>query len=171
VILPDISIVPSHPRYTESYNAAVGRVARERRYLASVEPFTLGETAAFLAEVHRRNAVQFFAVDTTDAVVGWCDILPKQFEGMRHVGVLGMGVVEEFRGKGIGRRLLEQCIQAAPGCGITKVELEVYASNTRAIRMYERAGFGHEGLRKHARKLDGIEDDILLMGLMLEREH
>ena len=48
-----------------------------------------------------------------------------------------------------------------------KLELQVYASNVAARRLYERFGFVVEGTRVRARKLDGKYDDVILMGLFL----
>jgi RimJ/RimL family protein N-acetyltransferase len=42
----------------------------------------------------------------------------------------------------------------------------VFASNVAAVRLYEKEGFRHEGQRRRGRILDGVEDDILVMGLL-----
>jgi RimJ/RimL family protein N-acetyltransferase len=39
--------------------------------------------------------------------------------------------------------------------GLERIELEVFASNTGANRLYEKAGFVVEGVKKKRRKLDG----------------
>ena len=85
---------------------------------------------------------------------------------MQHCGVLGMGLVAEYRGKGLGRKLAERAISDARAKGIERIELEVFASNTRAIRLYERLGFTHEGLKRNARKLDKAYDDLIVMALL-----
>ena len=52
-----------------------------------------------------------------------------------------MGVRREHRGRGIGRRLIERAIAAAWDQGLERIELEVLASNTPAISLYESVGF------------------------------
>jgi putative acetyltransferase len=47
------------------------------------------------------------------------------------------------------------------------VELEVFASNAPAIRLYERAGFRHEGRAVAACILEGRIEDILRMARLL----
>ena len=74
----------------------------------------------------------------------------------------------EQRGRGLGRALLERTFEAARRSGILRVELEVYATNTKAITLYERCGFQHEGLRGRARLLDGDTDDIVEMALLFD---
>jgi RimJ/RimL family protein N-acetyltransferase len=88
------------------------------------------------------------------------------FEGIRHVGRLGMGILPAYRGQGLGRRLLREVLSRMFDCGMLRVELEVFSSNLPAIKLYERAGFVTEGRKRLARVLDGVEDDILVMGIL-----
>ena len=95
--------------------------------------------------------------------------MPRRYEGFAHCGVLGIGVHPQYRGKGIGQRLLTEALwRRARQGGLEKVELEVYASNRSAKALYEKLGFEVEGIRKRARKLDGAYEDVILMGLLLD---
>jgi ribosomal protein S18 acetylase RimI-like enzyme len=145
----------------EAITFLVDAVARERRYLASTAGFSLASTTAFLASIRAANGVHVVAV-ADDGIVGWCDITPHHYEGMKHVGVLGMGVKGGCRGRGIGTRLLRAALGRAFSNGLERVELEVFRSNTAAVRLYETNGFIPEGARSRARKLDGVVDDVLL---------
>lgn len=58
-------------------------------------------------------------------------------------------------------------LQKAKGMGLERVELEVFASNAPAIALYEKMGFVTEGVKKRARKLDGLYDDVVQMALFL----
>jgi ribosomal protein S18 acetylase RimI-like enzyme len=100
-------------------------------------------------------------------VVGWCDIERHGREGFRHAGRLGIGMLAEARGRGLGRRLMTEAIEAARRQGMERIELEVFASNTRAIALYQSLGCEREGLKRRARKLDGEYDDDVLMALLL----
>jgi len=118
--------------------------------------------------VRDAGGAHFVALDVTNEVVGWCDIARAPFEGFRHSGRLGMGLLPHVRGKGLGRRLAQATIDAVRARGVERIELEVFASNTRAIRLYERLGFVHEGVRRRARKLDGAYEDNVLMALVFD---
>ena len=82
-------------------------------------------------------------------------------------GTLGMGVRKDFRRLGIGTRLLEQTLGGSREMGLERIALEVFASNTAAIKLYEKAGFAIEGVKKKARKLDGEYDDLVDMALFI----
>ena len=79
-----------------------------------------------------------------------------------------MGLLPHVQGRGLGRRLAEVTVDAARARGVERVELEVFASNTRAIRLYERLGFVHEGVRCRARYIDGAYDDNVMMALIFD---
>lgn len=163
----EILIEYAKQEYVKSFCSAIDTVARERKYLASVEGFPLESTKEFVKMIIEKNFAQYYALHK-DKVVGWCDIIPKNYEGMRHVGVLGMGLLPDYRKQGLGSMLIKESLDhASSKNGIEKVELEVFASNIGAIRLYEKFGFEMEGRRVNARKIDGITDDIILMGITL----
>lgn len=167
IFLNNIKIIRATVEYADSYCKAVEKVAKERKFLAAVEGFPLDSTIGFVKMIEEKGLAQFYAIEK-GIVIGWCDILPKSFEGLKHVGNLGMGVIEEYRGQGIGSKLLDHTIRFAQfNNGIEKIELEVFESNTDAIRLYEKYGFSHEGRRVKSRKLDGEYDNIVLMGKQL----
>lgn len=56
-----------------------------------------------------------------------------------------MGVLKDYRGQGVGRQLLTECIDRVHEFGLEKLELEVFADNLAAIRLYEKFGFVMEG--------------------------
>lgn len=143
-------------------------ICRERKYLAMVEPPPRDAAREFLEDARRRGMMQYVA-SAGGRIVGWCDIVPHGWEGFRHSGRLGMGIDPDFRGKGIGRRLMEETISDARAAGLTRIELEVFSSNTSAIRLYERYGFTHEGLHRRGRIIDGRVEDVLMMGLLFDR--
>ena len=161
-----IKIVPIAEEYIGGLYRCLDSVAHERRYLAFVQapPF---ESARewFLSNI-ANNVPQFVALSGND-VVGWCDISPMRHEGFTHCGALGMGVRKDFRRLGIGTRLLEQTIGAAKEMGLERIQLEVFASNAAAIKLYEKAGFVVEGVKKKGRKLDGEYDDLVEMALFI----
>jgi len=161
----DIQIEPIRVEHIESFHRCLDAVARERKYLAFLEAPPLESTAAFIRENIARDIPQFVALHGNE-VIGFCDIRPKALEGFKHTGTLGMGVLKNYRRQGIGERLIVETIAKAKGQGLDRIELEVFASNLPAIQLYEKLGFEVEGLKKNARKLDGVTDDLVVMALL-----
>ncbi|HTZ88867.1 MAG TPA: ribosomal protein S18-alanine N-acetyltransferase [Alloacidobacterium sp.] len=76
-----------------------------------------------------------------------------------------IAVAQENRGQGIGRALLQTLADWALVKGAARIELEVRASNARAIKLYEQAGLQREGLRPAYYR--SPEEDAVLMGKVL----
>ncbi len=90
------------------------------------------------------------------------EIFPLQ--SLRHVAQLNIGVHKGYQEQGIGTQLMEKLIEWAKQSGkVEKIELNVRASNTRAIALYKKLGFNVEGRLKNRVKV-GIQyiDDILM---------
>jgi len=84
------------------------------------------------------------------------------------VGVLGMGLLPPFRGRGIGRRLIGKAIDAARGLGLSRIELTVREDNANAIALYKSIGFVAEGVQRNAFKVDGQYQNLVMMALLFE---
>jgi ribosomal protein S18 acetylase RimI-like enzyme len=79
-------------------------------------------------------------------------VLPLDRPAMQHSGVLGMGLLPEYRGRGLGRRLMERALEASRVFGLSRIELSVREDNARAAALYAKLGFAVEG-RKRRRRL------------------
>ena len=77
-----------------------------------------------------------------------------------------MGLIDGFRGRGLGRQLIEAALKNAWEIGLTRVELSVHADNTRAIALYRKMAFVEEGLMRAAFFADGIYRDAVMMALI-----
>lgn len=164
---PDIVITEITPEHIEGYHAAIDRVARERKYLTMLEAFPLPETRDFVLNMIRQRNPHFVAM-VEGRVIGWCDITRHFFPAHAHRGSLGMGIIAEYRGKGLGRRLVAAALEKARQEGFIRVELSVHADNTRAIALYEKAGFVTEGVQRRSVRIDGRFKDTISMAIMLE---
>jgi L-phenylalanine/L-methionine N-acetyltransferase len=66
-----------------------------------------------------------------------------------HAAVLGMGVHDDYRDRGIGSRLLRELLTMADDwLNLKRIELTVYTDNAPAIALYERSGFAIEGTHR-----------------------
>ncbi|AOB33461.1 hypothetical protein AKI39_06215 [Bordetella sp. H567] len=164
---PDYQILPIAPAHIDGYRRALDSVARERRHLSFLEAPPSEQTRAFVMNNIAMRHPHFVALVGRE-IVGWCDIVPLGQRGFTHTGVLGMGVRPDWRGRGIGKALLNATIAAAAALDLTRVELEVYAANAVARALYQSYGFVEEGIKRKARYLDGRYEDIIIMARLLD---
>ncbi len=162
-----LSIRPTETDDASQVAACIDSVARERLFLGNTKGFSPEQTREFIQFVRNAGGVHLVALDAA-AVVGWCDIAPQIYEGLTHAGRLGMGLLPKYRGQGWGTKLVAEALSIAFKTDLERIELEVFASNVGAIKLYRNFGFCEEGRKRRARKLDGMYDDILLFGLLRE---
>jgi len=160
------SIVATEERHFVSLHKALDIVAREKKYLAQTQAPPLEQSIAFYRNVLAREFPHFVAVDGNGKVVGWCDVSPVFGNSRAHIGILGIALLPEARGLGLGAQLLQAAIDKSWSCGLTRIELAVRADNPNAKALYERFGFVHEGLARRASLIDGIYHDAFRMALL-----
>jgi len=155
-------------KHIPGYHLVLDQVAREIKFLLAVKAPPLNEVRRTILKKLRDKETQMVAMDG-ERMVGWCNIRPDTRPGTSHVGLLYMGVIKKYRKMGVGAKLLERSLRHAEWVrGFECVQLEVYASNYRAINLYKKYGFTVDGLRKKARKHQGKYEDILLMSKPLK---
>lgn len=109
----------------------------------------------------------FVALARGGEVAGILDFHAEQRPETAHGGQFGMSVARAFRRQGVGRDLLDALCAWAGDAGVVRVELQVFETNIPAIRLYERAGFEHEGRRRRAVRIAGSDVDVLLMAKLV----
>ncbi|WP_298439032.1 GNAT family N-acetyltransferase [uncultured Ferrimonas sp.] len=146
----------------EPLHAALSAVISERKFMQTLEPPPLKNISDFVRLNIEQQHAQFVAY-VDNRLIGWCDIVPHTPPSQAHIGYMGMGIIQGYRGQGIGQRLLQRAIEHAFSRGLTRLELEVFANNHAAIAMYQKLGFEIEGRKRFGRKIDQNYLDILLM--------
>jgi ribosomal protein S18 acetylase RimI-like enzyme len=155
------------PQHIEGFHRTLDCVARERKHLAFLEAPPLDSTRKFVMDNIAKGYPQFVAVaDAT--VVGWCDVIPMAREVYAHRGVLGMGLLPSYRGRGCGAALINTTLAEAQRQGFARIELTVYADNAAAIALYRRAGFKTEAILKRGARMDGLYKDLIVMAIVHE---
>lgn len=106
-----------------------------------------------------------------DRVVGMISLLTNPKNPRRqHAALLGMSVHEQWQGQGVGSALVEAVIDLADNwLDLSRLELEVYTDNERAIRLYERQGFEREGILREYAYRNGQFVDVLYMARLRRR--
>jgi ribosomal protein S18 acetylase RimI-like enzyme len=162
-------VVPIAKEHIPGFNNAVGAVARERKYLAFLEAPPIEGTEKFVLN-NIECGFPHFVVLSADTVVGWCDVLPNRTRVIySHCGTLGVGLLPECRGRGIGRKLMQRAIDAAFDFGLTRIELTVREGNANAIALYKSLGFEIEGLHRNAVCIEGEYENLYSMALLKDR--
>ena len=146
----------------EAFVGILAAVAEEGQWIASEAPVDVPRRVADL-RTRMAGGDMLFLLEEDGRVLGGGSLHASLQRG---VAMLGMALLADARGRGLGRRLLEAMIEQARENGIARIDLEVFPHNERAIALYETAGFQAEELRReHLLRRDGSRKDVLAMSL------
>ena len=152
---------------------AVARWTEDAGYLRAVDsdyarPLSPEQAAARLdPEGADPNRVEFhLRTLVDDRLIGFVAL--HSIEWNNGAGLLAVGIGEAgYRGKGYGSDALQLILRYAfDELNLFRVGLDVIATNTRAIRAYEKLGFQHEGRMRGAVLRDGQRTDRIFMGIL-----
>ena len=113
---------------------------------------------SFCQELERNVAARYLVAETDGRVVGYAGawiILDESH-------ITNIAVADEYRGRGIGKRLTQALLQYLSNLGACYATLEVRVSNERAQNLYRSLGFVSVGKRKRYYE-DNNEDAFLMV--------
>lgn len=112
---------------------------------------------SFLSEITHNKLAKYIVAEVDNKAVGYGGIWLILDEGH----ITNIAVHSNYRGQGIGNRLVEGLIKFCIERQITNMTLEVRRSNKVAQNLYEKYGFLHAGIRPNY-YADDNEDAIIM---------
>jgi len=140
---------------------------QDRVATLETEERTPEERRAWLEARGPRHPV--LVVEAEDEVAAWGSL--NSFNPRRaydHVADFSLYVDRAWRGRGVGRRLLDALIARARALGYHKLVLSAFPWNEAGMTVYRRAGFREIGIYREQGLLDGRWVDTIVMEKILE---
>jgi ribosomal protein S18 acetylase RimI-like enzyme len=91
------------------------------------------------------------------------EVTRGKYKDTRRHGHLMLSMIAEYRGKGIGRKLIETLVRESRRAGLRTLDVEFLAENESARRAYEKTGFEQAGIIPHKVFRAGKYFDGLIM--------
>jgi putative acetyltransferase len=98
-------------------------------------------TTDTLFEVFQTPRSKYFLAELNNKIVGGGGIYPTDGLPQDICELVKMYLLPEARGLGLGRTLIEKCIEAAAENGFKKIYLETMPELKQALSVYEKFGF------------------------------
>ncbi|MDA8346892.1 MAG: ribosomal protein S18-alanine N-acetyltransferase [Thermaerobacter sp.] len=117
---------------------------------------------AFVSELTENAYAHYLVAKAGQRVVGYCGMWFIVDEGH----ITNVAVHPDFRGRGVGRMLMQAAMDLARLSGGIRVTLEVRISNTIAQSLYESLGFHRVGVRRGYYTDNGEDAYIMVWGRM-----
>jgi phosphinothricin acetyltransferase len=167
----------AHPAIRDATAADAARVCQiynqgieDRVATLETELRTPEERRQWLAARGPRHPV--LVAEADGEVVGWGSL--NVFNTRRaydHVADFSLYVERGWRGRGVGRQLLEALVARARALGYHKLVLSAFPWNEAGMAAYRRAGFREVGIYREQGRLDGQWVDTIVMEKILEGPH
>ena len=140
-------------------------------YMTGEFDWTLEREQEFLRSRMSNPLSISMAAEVDGRIIGLGGAASGELKRMQHHAEIGLAILKEFWGQGIGRRIMEINIEWGRRAGLRKMYLRVVDYNERARRMYEAIGFIEEArLREDVLRADGSYGNTITMALMYD-EH
>jgi L-amino acid N-acyltransferase YncA len=109
-----------------------------------------------------------YVAEVEEMIVGWSSLnVYNPRPAYQYVADFSIYIERGWRGKGVGRRLLEHLIEQARALGYHKMMLSAFPFNASGVALYEHMGFTRAGVFHEMGQLDGRWVDTLIMEKLL----
>ena len=133
-------------------------------------PFTRERIESWTRNIDYDEVLAIVAVVETEngqRIIGSASLKFNSQEPLKHKAEFGITVHDDCQNKGIGNELLAHLVNIARTKNLTKIHLNVNATNDRAISLYKKAGFRIEGTLVNESYVNGKYRDEYRMALFL----
>ena len=147
--------------------ALVGFVATLSAHDLLFVPRDLGHPKVIDAWMRSLDVGELVSLVARDGgkMIGCTAIVVDELSWSRHVGELRVLVAPDWRGRGLGRTLIQECFAQALELGLSKLVAQMTVDQRSAITLFEELGFRAEALlAKHVADRDGKLHDLVLLG-------
>lgn len=148
-------------RIVEIYNSTVS----SHRVTADTEPVSVSSRQSWF-DAHNAEKYPLWVIeDLHNEVIGWASFQPfygrPAYAGTAEVSVY---LDESCRGKGIGERILQYCIEMAPLLNITTLLGFIFEHNKPSLALFEKKGFSRWGALPGIALLGDREYGLCILG-------
>ncbi|MGD0281574.1 MAG: GNAT family N-acetyltransferase [Dissulfurispiraceae bacterium] len=166
-----ITLRPAEPGDSEGIIKALKSFAPERSYVLMEQYGKDTELEKeYISAMDMRSNLLLVAL-SEDSVIGILEALQSD-GGYRpetsHVLDIGLHIKAEFRGLGIGLRMLEYTDEWAREHGFRKLEASVFTTNKRSLNLFRKSGFSQECTKVKRIRVGNDFIDEVCIGKWLE---
>lgn len=149
------------PAIVSIYNSTIA----SRMVTADLEAVTVDSKVDWFNDHDCIQRPLWLILNEEDATVGWVSF--QSFYGRPAYDTtveISIYLSEEFRGKGVGKEILQHCIITAPSFGVKTLLGYIFAHNLPSLSLFKNCGFQEWGNLPNIANLDGVEKSLIILG-------
>ncbi|AFS77521.1 acetyltransferase, GNAT family [Gottschalkia acidurici 9a] len=133
-----------------------------------LEIYTLEETEQYISTIASQPNAKGYIIEykKTEQSVGIVSLINIDYKNRSAECIIDIGE-KDMWGKGIGTSAISLILEFAFNeLNLHRIYLQVFSFNERAIKLYEKIGFVHEGRLRQALYRAGNWHDIIIMSIL-----
>ena len=149
------------PAIVAIYNASIpGRMAT-----ADLEPVSVASRINWFKK-RSPDKHPLWVLEIEGVVAGWLSFQPFYGRPAYHATAeVSIYIASEYHRRGLGKRLLAQAVDRSPTLGLNTLIGFIFAHNEASLKLFERFGFELWGHLPGIADIDGVERDLVILGL------
>ncbi|PAD21332.1 GNAT family N-acetyltransferase [Terribacillus saccharophilus] len=108
-----------------------------------------------LERFEQQNNSTIFVAEEKDKLIGYLIAIGGSVNRTKHSAYLVIGMLQDYRGKGIGKKLFDNVIKWALKHNLSRLELTVVTENEAGVTLYKKMGFDIEGTKRNSLIING----------------
>lgn len=125
------------------------------------------QQAKLLERIEKQDNSTIFVVEENGRMLGYLIAMGGTVKKTSHSAYIAIGILEGFRGKGIGTALFERAEKWAIQKSISRLELTTVTENEAGVALYKKSGFEIEGIKRNSLIIKGKPFDEYYMSKLL----
>jgi phosphinothricin acetyltransferase len=149
------------PKIVEIYNSTIA----SRMVTADTEPVTVESKLKWFEEHNTVNRPLWVIESNEQQIIGWVSF--QSFYGRPAYNAtveISIYLDSEQRGKGLGKEILQYCINQAPNFGIKTLLGFIFSHNEPSLKLFRHFGFEDWATLPNIAVLDGHERGLKILG-------
>jgi L-amino acid N-acyltransferase YncA len=154
------AVIEDLPQIVGIYNSTVA----SRMVTADTEPVSVESREEWFWE-HTGNRPLWMIENEQGEILGWVSF--QSFYGRPAYDAtveISIYIDAACRGKGLGRQILDYCIQKAPAFQIKTLLGFIFSHNEPSLKLFRNSGFEDWGTLPNIANLDGVERGLKILG-------
>lgn len=120
-----------------------------------------------LERFEKQDNSTVFVAEDKDKLIGYIIAIGGTVKRTQHTVGLVIGILSEYRGKGIGSKLFNNITNWAEKHNLSRLELTVVKDNLAGVKLYKKHGFEIEGTKKKSLIINDIAYDEYYMAKLI----
>ncbi|MDR0264019.1 MAG: GNAT family N-acetyltransferase [Sphingobacterium sp.] len=153
------------PRIVEIYNSTIA----SRMVTADTAPVSVASRQKWFDEHNSSKRPLWLVEDENNQVLGWVSF--QSFYGRPAYDAtveISIYLDEQQRGRGLGKQILQYCIDKAPSLGVHTLLGFIFAHNLPSITLFEKMGFQEWANLPNIATLDQEERSLKILGIRIK---